>query len=120
MVADEFREEYKACKEHILERLRKRPDFDDVDLVTIEQVAILYADWRWIENLITENPDDARRHTSALRDIHDMLNQSLDRLGLSYVVRRKIGLEVLNDSELSQLIKKLNDIIKNQGTPTSK
>jgi hypothetical protein len=97
-------------KNAIIDRLRHRQDFIGTDLIYVEMIARLHADWLFVEELMSSAPKEkVGEYASALKRLNKMLNRNMDSLGISYTMRRKIGDELRGDDALATLFQKLKE-----------
>jgi hypothetical protein len=109
MIPVNKKNEYFALKQAIYEHLRHRPDFQKgVDATLIEQAARLYADWLYVEEIMSLcQKDDIRKYSMALQQIHDMLLNTFNVLNIAPNMRKKIANDLQNNDEISEKLKKL-------------
>jgi hypothetical protein len=102
--------EYEELKRAIFRHLGSRPTFlRNIDAALIEQAARLFADWLYIEELLSsdENKANVCRYADALAKIHCMLISTFDELQLTPKMRGKIFQEIIHDDDITLKLKKL-------------
>jgi hypothetical protein len=88
-------EDYERMKNAIIDRLKHRQDFVEMDLMAVERIARLYADWLWIEESMSSDPLKLWGHSKLLNLLDAMLNRNMAGLGITPTKRR----EILNKPE---------------------
>jgi hypothetical protein len=113
-IANRQRGQYEELKRAIFRHLGKRPTFErNLDAPLVEQAARLFADWLYIEELLSsdENKLNVCKFADALAKIHCMLISTFDELQLTPKMRGKIFKEIVHDDDITLKLKKL------MGTP---
>jgi hypothetical protein len=102
--------EYEELKRAIFRHLGRRPTFErNLDAPLIEQAARLFADWLYIEELLSSdsNQTNVGKYADALAKIHCMLISTFDELQLTPKMRGKIFKEIVRDDDITSKLKKL-------------
>jgi len=110
LVAIVHKKEYEKLKGAIYEYLRRRKGFEKaVDSALIEQAARLFADWLYIEELMTSEHERAKiwKYADALTKVHSMLTSVLEELKLTPKAREKLIEEIQADDEVTKRLKEL-------------
>jgi hypothetical protein len=109
-VAIRQHQEYKALRRAIFQHLSARPTFvHHIDSPLIEQAARLFADWLYIEELLSseEGKSEIWRFADALAKIHSMLISTLNELEITPKMRSKIFQDLRQDDEITLKLKNL-------------
>jgi hypothetical protein len=109
-VAIKQHREYKALKRAIFKHLGARPTFVNyIDSPLIEQAARLFADWLYIEELLSseEGKTAIWRYADSLAKIHSMLISTFDELEITPKMRSKIFKEIVQDDEITLKLRNL-------------
>jgi hypothetical protein len=109
-IAHKQRGEYEELRRSIFRHLGSRPTFvRNIDAPLIEQAARLFADWLYIEELLSsdENKANVCKYADALAKIHCMLISTFDELQLTPKMRGKIFKEIVHDDDITLKLKKL-------------
>jgi len=108
------RHEYEQLKRAIYSHLRHRPDFKKrIDRALIEQAARLFADWLYIEEIMSLGPkEEVRKYADALVKIHSMLISVLEELHVTPKMRRKIVEDIQSDDQIMEKLKQLIGVKK--------
>jgi hypothetical protein len=107
-IAKKYNREYESLKGAIYQHLSKRNEFQRaIDSILIEQASRLFADWLYLEELLSseEGKPAVWRYTDALIKIHSMLIDTFDQLQISPKSRSKIAKEILHDDEITTKLK---------------
>ena len=109
-IANRQHREYEELKRAIFNHLGARRTFvRGIDVALIEQAARLYADWLYVEELLSS--DDGKsmiwKYADALAKIHSMLISILDELEITPKIRGKIFQEIIRDDEITAKVKAL-------------
>ena len=109
-IASRQHHEYDDLKRAIFHHLGARKTFvRGIDTSLIEQAARLYADWLYVEELLSS--DDGKtliwKYADALAKIHSMLVSIFDELEISPKMRGKIFQEIIRDDEITAKVKAL-------------
>lgn len=102
--------EYEGLKRAIFNHLGKRPTFvHHIDSPLIEQAARLFADWLYIEELLSseEGKSEIWRYADALAKIHSMLISTFNELEITPKTRSKIFQDLRQDDEITLKLKNL-------------
>lgn len=103
-------QEYKSLRRAIFNHLGKRPTFDrPIDSRLIEQAARLFANWLYVEELLSseEGKSEIWRYADALAKLHGMLISIFNELEITPKMRSKIFQEIAHDDEITLKLKKL-------------
>jgi hypothetical protein len=109
-VAIRQQREYKELRRAIFRHLGARPTFAiNIDSPLIEQAARLFADWLYIEELLSSEEGKAAiwRYADALAKIHSMLISTFDELEITPKVRSKIFKDIVQDDDITRKLKNL-------------
>jgi hypothetical protein len=109
-IASRKQREYEELKRAIFKHLGARPTFvRSIDFSLIEQVARLFADWLYIEELLSseEGKTAIWKYADALAKIHSMLISTFDELEVTPKMRGKIVQEIVQDDEITAKLKSL-------------
>jgi hypothetical protein len=109
-IAHRQRGEYEELRRAIFRHLGSRPTFvRNIDAPLIEQAARLFADWLYIEELLSSdvNQTNVCKYADALAKIHCMLISTFDELQLTPKLRGKIFKEIVHDDDITLKLKKL-------------
>lgn len=109
-IADRKRREYEELKRAIFKHLGARPTFvHNIDASFIEQAARLFADWLYIEELLSSDEGKTAiwKYADALAKIHCMLISTFDELEITPKMRTKIFKEIVQDDEITAKLKNL-------------
>jgi hypothetical protein len=101
--------DYEQLKTAIYNHLCHRKDFErTIDVTLIEQAARLFADWLYIEEIMTKEPkEDVRKYADALVKVHSMLLNVLDELHVTPKMRRALVEDLKGDSDVDQKLKQI-------------
>jgi len=102
--------EYEELKRAIFKHLGQRPNFvRGIDASLIEQAARLFADWLYIEELLSSEDGKTAiwKYADALAKINSMLIAILDQLEVTPKMRSKIAQEIAQDDEITAKLKNL-------------
>jgi hypothetical protein len=108
--AEKYRKQYESLRGAIYQHISCRKEFQKaVDSTLIELAARLYADWLYVEEILsTEQGKTAVwRYACALTSIHNMLIATLDELQVTPKMRGKIAQEIVQDNEITAKLKSL-------------
>lgn len=109
-IAVRLHREYEELKRAIFKHLGSRPTFVRyIDSPLIEQAARLFADWLYIEELLSseEGKTAIWRYADSLAKIHSMLISTFDELEITPKTRSKIFKEIAQDDEITLKLKNL-------------
>ena len=109
-IANRQRGAYEELRRAIFRHLGRRPTFErNLDAPLIEQAARLFADWLYIEELLSSDGNQANvgKYADALAKIHCMLISTFDELQLTPKMRGKIFKEIVHDDDITLKLKKL-------------
>ncbi|HUK85462.1 MAG TPA: hypothetical protein VLU95_06340 [Candidatus Acidoferrum sp.] len=109
-IANRQHREYEEIKRAIFKHLGARRTFvRDIDVTLIEQAARLYADWLYVEELLSSDEGKTMiwKYADALAKIHSMLVSIFDELEITPKMRGKIFQEIVHDDEITLKLKKL-------------
>lgn len=109
-VADRQKHEYESLKYAIFERLRHRPGFDrSVDLPLIDATARLFADWLYIEGILSspEGKNAIWKYADSLAKIHCMLITMLEELQITPKTRQSLAQELVESDDITKRLQKL-------------
>ena len=109
-IARNYRDPYESLKGSIYQHLSRRNEFQrGIDATLIEQAARLYADWLYVEELLSseEGKTAVWKYADALTKIHGMLIAALDELQITPKMRSKITQEIIKDDEITTKLKTL-------------
>ena len=99
---------YEDLKRAIFILLSGRPNFvRSVDSSFVEQAARLFADWLYIEELLSSDENKAAvcKYADALAKIHSMLISTFDELEITPKMRNKIFKEITTNDEITLKLK---------------
>jgi hypothetical protein len=109
-IATTYRRQYDSLKGAIYQHLSKRNEFQRaIDSTLIELAARLFADWLYIEELLSSEEGKAAiwKYADTLVKVHNMLIATLDALGVTPKTRSKIAQEIAQDDEITTKLKDL-------------
>ena len=109
-IANRQHREYDELKRAIFKHLGARKTFvRDIDVTLIEQAARLYADWLYVEELLSSDEGKTLiwKYADALAKIHSMLVSILEELEITPKMRGKIFEEIVHDDDITLKLKKL-------------
>jgi len=108
-ISEKYRREYERLRGSIYEYLRHRPDFEGaVDSSLVELTARLFADWLYVEELLTkEAKSDVWKYADSLAKIHNMLLRVLEELKVTPKMRVKLAQDLVESDEITEKLKKL-------------
>jgi len=109
-IAAKYRKQYESLKGAIFQHLSRRHEFQRaVDSALIELTARLFADWLYVEELLSREEGKAAlwKYADALVKIHSMLMATFDELQVTPKMREKIAQEIVQDDQVTVKLKKL-------------
>lgn len=109
-IARNYKRQYESLKGAIYQHLSKRNEFQrTIDSTLIELAARLFADWLYIEELLSSEEGKAAvwKYADALVKIHSMLIATFDELEVTPKMRSKIVQEIVQDDEITAKLKNL-------------
>jgi hypothetical protein len=112
-IAEKYKRQYESLKGAIYQHISKRNEFQKaIDSTLIELAARLYADWLYVEEILsTEQGKSAVwRYACALTNIHNMLIATLDELQVTPKMRGKIAQEIVEDDQITAKLKQLTGV----------
>ena len=110
-IAEKYRKQYESLKGAIFQHLSRRNEFQKaVDAALVELTARLYADWLYVEEILSTEQGKAAiwKYADALTKIHSMLIATLDELRVTPKMREKITQEIVQDDQVTA---KLNSLM---------
>jgi len=108
--AAKYRKQYESLKGAIFQHLSRRHEFQRViDSALIELTARLFADWLYVEELLSGEEGKAAlwKYADALVKIHSMLMATFDELQVTPKMRGKIAQEIVEDDQVTAKLKSL-------------
>ena len=109
-IAEKYKRQYESLKGAIYQHISKRNEFEKaLDSTLIELAARLYADWLYVEEILSTEQGKAAvwRYACALTNIHSMLIATLDQLQVTPKMRGKIAQEIMEDDQITAKLKSL-------------
>jgi hypothetical protein len=109
-ISEKYRKQYESLKGAIYKHLSSRREFQKaLDSTLIELAARLYADWLYVEEILSTEQGKAAvwRYACALTNIHSMLIATLDQLQVTPKMRGKIAQEIMEDDQITAKLKSL-------------
>jgi len=109
-IAEKYKRQYESLKGAIYQHISKRNEFEKaLDSTLIELAARLYADWLYVEEILSTEQGKAAlwRYACALTNIHNMLIATLDELQVTPKMRGKIAQEIMEDDQITAKLKSL-------------
>jgi hypothetical protein len=99
-------------KAAIYQHLNNRHDFQHgIDSTLIEQAARLFADWLYLEELLSSDEGkNAWKWADALVKVHNMLIETFDALAVTPKLRSRIVQDIVKDDDITIQLKKLTGI----------
>jgi len=113
MIPESYRLEYTTLKKLVRKHLEKKSEYlEGVDDTAIERFARLWADWLYVEEVMSKcDPAEISKYAHAFALIDHMLDEALNSLALSPYLRRKLRRELeeelKEDDEAGKLLDKL-------------
>jgi hypothetical protein len=113
-------EDYERMKNAIIDRLKHREDFVEMDLMAVERIARLHADWLWIEEMVSGSEEKLWRYSKLLNFFDTMLNRNMEGLGITPAKRGEILDKPKGEDLITTLVRKLRERpVRNEGSATS-
>jgi len=113
MIPESYRHEYSTLRKLVRKHLEKKSEYlEGVDDAAIERFARLWADWLYIEEIMSKcDRAEISKYVHAFALIDSMLDDALNSLALSPYLRKKLRRELeeelKEDDEANKLLDKL-------------